>query len=163
MESFNSNLFLILWVICFVLTRVGLSKMFKSAGQKAVMAWKDEALDSACKRIVHAVTQYPELIAGTKRYCTDLMRVTKGRIVGKTGADGVYCLSIPEKNWGIAIKVDDGKMGPQYQVAHGVLCALGLLQPNEIEALKPHGYCENLNFAGNLVGYSDIVPLNCPV
>ena len=39
MESFNSNLFLILWVICFVLTRVGLSKMFKSAGQKAVMAW----------------------------------------------------------------------------------------------------------------------------
>jgi L-asparaginase II len=103
------------------------------------------------------------LIGGTKRYCTDLMRVTKGRIVGKTGADGVYCLSIPEKNWGIAIKVDDGKMGPQYQVAHGLLSALGLLLPDEIEALKSHGYCENLNFAGNCVGYSDVVPLNSPL
>lgn len=128
----------------------------------APMPWKDEAMDSACKRIVYAVTQYPELIAGTKRYCTDLMRVTNGKIVGKTGADGVYCLSIPEKNWGIAIKVDDGKMGPQYQVAHGLLIALGLLLPHEIQALKSHGYCENLNFAGNWVGNSDVVPLNCP-
>jgi L-asparaginase II len=129
----------------------------------APMPWKDEALDAACKRIVHAVTQYPELIAGTKRYCSDLMRVTQGRIVGKTGADGVYCLSIPEKKWGIAIKVDDGKMGPQYQIAHGILCALGLLLPHEIVALKSHGHCENINFAGNTVGYSDIVPLNCPL
>ncbi|MFM7639895.1 MAG: signal peptidase I [Bacteroidota bacterium] len=39
MQSFNSELFLILWVICFVLTRVGLSKMFKAAGQSAGMAW----------------------------------------------------------------------------------------------------------------------------
>ena len=129
----------------------------------APMPWKDAALDNACKRIVHAVTQYPELIAGTKRYCSDLMRVTQGRIVGKTGADGVYCLSIPEKKWGIAIKVDDGKMGPQYQIAHGILCALGLLLPHEIEALKSHGHCENINFAGNTVGYSDIVALNCPL
>ena len=39
MQSFNSELFLILWVICFVLTRVGLSKMFKAAGQSPLMAW----------------------------------------------------------------------------------------------------------------------------
>lgn len=39
MQSFNSDLFLILWVICFVLTRVGLSKMFKAAGQSPAMAW----------------------------------------------------------------------------------------------------------------------------
>lgn len=67
-----------------------------------------------------------------------------------------------QKNWGIAIKVDDGKMGPQYQVAHGLLSALGLLLPQDIEALKSHGYCENFNFAGNSVGYSTLVPLNPP-
>ncbi|MBM3938717.1 MAG: S26 family signal peptidase, partial [Sphingomonadales bacterium] len=39
MQSFNSDLFLILWVICFVFTRLGLSKMFKAAGQSAAMAW----------------------------------------------------------------------------------------------------------------------------
>jgi hypothetical protein len=43
------------------------------------------------------------------------------------------------------------------------LSALGLLLPDEIEALKSHGYCENLNFAGNCVGYSDVVPLNSPL
>lgn len=78
----------------------------------APMPWKNEAMDSACKRIVHAVTNYPELIAGTKRYCTDLMRVTNGRIVGKTGADGVYCLSIPEKTGVLLSKLTMGKWAP---------------------------------------------------
>ena len=118
----------------------------------APMPWKDEALDSVCKRIVHAVTQYPELIGGTKRYCSDLMRVTKGRIVGKTGADGVYCLSILEKNWGIAIKVDDGKMGPQYNIAQAVIEQLHVLSDDANSLLRNYVEQENKNFGGMLTG-----------
>lgn len=127
------------------------------------MPWKDVALTEACERIVRAVTSYPELIAGSKRYCTDLMRVTQGRIVGKTGADGVYCLAIPHKKWGIAIKIDDGKMGPQYQVAQEILVKLNLLTPEEASALEQHWHCNNLNFAGNYVGYSAAVKLSPPL
>ncbi len=39
MESFNSDLFLILWIIAFSLTRLGLSKMFKAARENPILAW----------------------------------------------------------------------------------------------------------------------------
>lgn len=39
MNSFNSDLFLILWMIAFILTRLGLSRMFKAAGQSPILAW----------------------------------------------------------------------------------------------------------------------------
>lgn len=126
------------------------------------MSWKNAELTIACDRIVQAVTKYPLLIAGTKRYCTDLMRITNGRIVGKTGADGIYCLSIPHKKWGIAIKIDDGKMGPQYQVAQEILIKLNLLTAEEAEQLQAHWHCDNKNFAGNLVGHSLAVSLTPP-
>ena len=126
------------------------------------MPWKDSKLTDACNRIVEAVTQYPLLVAGSKRYCTDLMEVTKGRIVGKTGADGVYCLAIPHKKWGIAIKIDDGKMGPQYQVAQEILTKLNLITTEEAAQLSSHWHCKNTNFAGNHVGYSEVISLNPP-
>jgi L-asparaginase II len=126
------------------------------------MPWKDTKLTDACNRIVEAVTQYPLLVAGSKRYCTDLMEVTKGRIVGKTGADGVYCLAIPHKKWGIAIKIDDGKMGPQYQVAQEILTKLNLITTEEAAQLSSHWHCKNTNFAGNHVGYSEVISLNPP-
>jgi L-asparaginase II len=111
-------------------------------------------LTEACARIVKAVTSFPLMVAGTKRYCTDLMSVTRGRIIGKTGADGVYCLAIPEKKWGIAIKVDDGKMGPQYQIAHQLLKELKLISTSETEQLEKYGNFSIVNFAGNVVGDS---------
>ena len=126
------------------------------------MPWKDSKLTDVCNRIVQAVTKYPRLVAGSKRYCTDLMEVTEGRIVGKTGADGVYCLAIPQKKWGIAIKIDDGKMGPQYQVAQEILTKLNLITPEEAKQLASHWHCKNTNFAGNHVGYSEAVALIPP-
>jgi L-asparaginase II len=85
------------------------------------------------------------------------MKVTNGRIVGKTGADGVYCLSIPEKNWGIAIKIDDGKMGPQYQVAQELLMKFNLISQEEADQLNPYREFEITNFAGNKVGKSIVI------
>lgn len=108
----------------------------------------------ACRMITAAIAQYPEMIAGSKRYCTDLIRVTEGRIIGKTGADGVYSLAIPEKKWGICIKIDDGRMGPQYNAAQSILESLGLI--TEDEAAKLHGYLETeiRNWAGNQTGFT---------
>lgn len=126
------------------------------------MRWKDKTLESVCNRIVKSVIQYPGLIGGSKRYCSDLVRITKGKVIGKTGADGIYCLAIPHKKWGISIKIDDGKMGPQYQVAHEILLRLGLLSKEEENALAHHWRFENINFAGNSVGFSSAVRLKCP-
>lgn len=115
-----------------------------------------EEIAAACKRMLKAVTTYPDMIAGKKRYCTDLMMLSGGKLVGKTGADGVYCIGVSEPVLGICIKVDDGKMGPQYNVAQAVLEQLGVLPPESVETLRHYVRFENLNFGGMVTGETDV-------
>jgi L-asparaginase II len=119
----------------------------------------DEKLNRACAMILEAIAAYPEMIAGSKRYCTDLIKVTNGKIIGKTGADGIYNISVPDKKWGICIKIDDGRMGPQYNVAQQVLESLGLLNEEEKKILHPYLECENKNYAGNFIGYTVVTDI----
>ena len=114
----------------------------------------DEKINRACALILEAIATYPEMVAGSKRYCTDLIRETKGKIIGKTGADGIYNIAVPSKKWGICIKIDDGRMGPQYNVAQQVLELLGLITAEEATQLNGYLKCENLNYAGNFTGYT---------
>jgi L-asparaginase II len=113
-----------------------------------------EEYKKAAEIIVSACSEFPEMLAGTNRYCTDLIKITQGRIIGKTGADGVYCIADKQKNLGISIKIDDGKMGPQYQVAQELLSHLDLISPEEIKQLEPYHEFELSNFSGNIVGKS---------
>lgn len=117
------------------------------------------AIAKACHMITEAIATYPELIAGTKRYCTDLISVTSGKVIGKTGADGVYSIGIPSKKWGVCIKIDDGKMGPQYNVAQSLLETLNLV--SEEEASKLQGYLESeiRNWAGLTTGKTQVTPI----
>lgn len=114
----------------------------------------DPAITRACAMILEAIATYPEMVAGTKRYCTDLISATNGRIIGKTGADGVYCIAVPDQKTGICIKVDDGRMGPQYNIAQQVLQSLNLLTESEITRLGSYLENENRNYAGNVTGYT---------
>jgi L-asparaginase II len=61
-------------------------------------------------RIVKAMTTYPELVAGTGRHCTTLMRAAEGKAAVKLGAEGVYAAILPELGLGVALKIDDGAM-----------------------------------------------------
>lgn len=113
-------------------------------------------ISNACQLLVKAIMVHPEMIAGTKRYCSDLIRVTKGRIIGKTGADGVYSIAIPELKIGICIKLDDGRMGPQYNVAQAILEALNLLSADEKIQLRGYLETDIKNWAGNLTGRTTV-------
>jgi L-asparaginase II len=62
----------------------------------------------AVQRIFAAMIAHPELVAGTGRICTALMRAGGGRIAVKTGAEGVFASIVPEAGLGIALKIDDG-------------------------------------------------------
>ena len=50
----------------------------------------------------------PHYVAGTNRFCTDVMAAGDNRLFVKTGAEGVFCGAIPELGLGIALKCDDG-------------------------------------------------------
>jgi len=63
---------------------------------------------AAARRILAANMAEPFFVAGTDRLDTRLMRAGQGRIMVKTGAEGVYCGAVPELGLGIALKCDDG-------------------------------------------------------
>jgi L-asparaginase II len=48
------------------------------------------------------------MIAGTGRFDTDVTELLGSRAFVKTGAEGVYCASLPEAGVGIALKIADG-------------------------------------------------------
>lgn len=64
----------------------------------------------AMQQIVGAMTANPWYVAGTSRLDTILMEVTKGRLLAKLGADGVYCVSIVGKGIGLALKIECGEI-----------------------------------------------------
>ena len=57
-------------------------------------------IQQACKIIVDAVSKFPFMVAGSKRYCTDMMQITAPQIIGKTGAEGVFCMTFTEQKLG---------------------------------------------------------------
>ncbi len=115
-----------------------------------------EAIQKACKMMTDAITAYPQMIAGKKRYCSDLMEEANGKLIGKTGADGIYSLGLIEKQMGICIKVDDGKMGPQYNVAQSILEQLNIFSPEQTEKLREYVHQENKNFGGLVTGETTV-------
>ncbi len=73
----------------------------------------DEATKSACRRIVAAMLEFPEMIGGTNRLDTMLMREGDGKLISKIGAEGVYSAGVlpsekHPKGLGIALKIEDG-------------------------------------------------------
>lgn len=82
--------------------------------------------EPAAVRVRQAMQGYPELVGGTGRLCTDLMRETDGRIIAKIGADGVYSAAWPELQLGLTLKVADGDMRSAQVALLGVLKRLSL-------------------------------------
>ncbi len=62
----------------------------------------------AAARLRHACAKAPWFVAGTGRFCTDVLQVFGERLFVKTGAEGVYCAALPQQGLGIALKCDDG-------------------------------------------------------
>jgi L-asparaginase II len=62
----------------------------------------------AAARLRAACARKPWHVAGTGRFCTEIMQLLGARVFVKTGAEGVYCGALPELGLGIALKCDDG-------------------------------------------------------
>jgi L-asparaginase II len=62
----------------------------------------------AAARLRQACVRQPWYVAGTGRFCTEIMQLFGTRVLVKTGAEGVYCAALPREGLGIAIKCDDG-------------------------------------------------------
>lgn len=81
------------------------------------------------ERVIRAMTQHPELIAGEGQFDTELMRLSQGTVVSKSGAEGVQCIGRVGEGMGLAIKVADGAKRAKYAVAIHVLRQMGWIDP----------------------------------
>ena len=112
----------------------------------------------AANQICEAMNAHPEMVSGTNGFCTELMRHTHGKFIGKAGADGVYCLGVRGGNLGIAVKIEDGNDSRVVPAATmRALMDLGLLTEEEQEALAQFISRPNMNGHGRKVG--DIYPV----
>ncbi len=90
---------------------------------------------TAAGRIVAAMTTHPYFVAGTGRLCTELMRVANGRLVAKTGAEGVYAVGVPSDGLGVALKVTDGAKRASEPALLALLRELGVLTDADVASL----------------------------
>jgi len=88
------------------------------------------------ERILRSMIAHPDLVAGTGRACTLLMRAAAGRAAVKVGAEGVYAGMIPERGLGIALKIDDGAGRASETVIAAILDKLGVLDGRAREFLS---------------------------
>ena len=112
----------------------------------------------AARRVCAALRERPEMIAGTRRLDTDLLRATSGRLVSKVGAEGLWCVGVSGANAGLAVKCDDGSAQPGYWVGLTALRTLGFLSAAEWETLAPHHDLVRRNHRKIDVGVCEIQP-----
>lgn len=120
----------------------------------------DEDLQDAGRRITQAMLNCPDVIGGTDRLDTMLMKAAPGKIISKVGADGVWlCGVLPSEQWptglGIALKVEDGDdKRARPVIAVEILRQLGVLSDIDLSDVSPMPI---KNRRGEIVGKVDAI------
>ncbi|MCE2700274.1 MAG: asparaginase [Nostocales cyanobacterium LE14-WE4] len=88
------------------------------------------------ERIVRAMNHHPTMVAGVGEFDTELMRLTPGELVSKSGAEGVQCIGRLGEGMGLSIKVMDGSTRAKYAVAIHILQQMGWISPSIAQSLS---------------------------
>ena len=95
-----------------------------------------EPRQRAVTQVLDALGAYPSMISGRGQFCTELLQVTQGRIIGKLGADGLYLAAERNGGWSLALKVEHGASSLVPAIVVCALKQLNLLAEDEQQALS---------------------------
>ncbi len=113
---------------------------------------------SACQRMLTSVAANPELIAGRhQRICTDLARVSRGRIFPKVGGEAIYGIGLVGRDRGLAIKIDDGGSRALHAMIVDLLRRFEFASASELLGLESWEEKHLRNWAGVEVGRTQVV------
>ncbi len=111
----------------------------------------------ALSRVAQAMGREPEMVAGPGRFTTRLIATTRGRVIGKEGAEGFYGIAVlGPVALGIAWKSADGGERGRDGVALDILRQMGSLSAEEFAELEDLYRPEIRNVRGRAVG--EVVP-----
>jgi len=111
--------------------------------------------DPSVRRAVAAMRGHPEMIAGTDRLCTALMRTGRSGLIAKIGAEGIYALAWERggTGYGLALKISDGEgQRSRHSVALEALRQLEVLPAEEASSLRARFVDEVRNHRDLVVG-----------
>lgn len=122
---------------------------------------------NGCNKITDAMLAYPEMISGHGKFDTELMKVGKGKIISKGGAEGYQAIGLKEgaispdsEALGIVIKLADGDVTNRAlpAVTLSVLQQLGAIDEEQLGALTKFGPSKEFtNVLGDVVGRQEIL------
>ena len=106
----------------------------------------------AIVQLMNAARDYPEMIAGDERLCTDIMRAAGNSVFAKTGAEGGYALTFFGQGLGAAVKIEDGSARALGPVIIELLHQLGILTSAKFKTLEKYHHPVILNHRREQVG-----------
>ncbi len=115
---------------------------------RLAVGWASLRDRPAGARLLEAMAAEPHLVAGTGLHDTRLMTEAGGRLVVKTGAEGVYG-AVTDEGVAVALKVRDGATRAAEAAVTWMLERLGVIGPQQPVVLR--------NWAGTEVGTVRVV------
>ncbi len=117
----------------------------------------DRALAAATAKLTAAMAAHPEMVGGTGRLDTALMRAAAGALVCKIGAESVYSIAVfPSARFpaglGISIKIADGGIRALRVVVVETLRQLGVLDSSALARLRRFDGQRDRNCRGLEIG-----------
>lgn len=103
-------------------------------------------------KVFKAMTNKPFIVGGSNQLDSILMDALKGRIVAKSGVEGIFCVGIAGDGIGIALKVEDGNYRAIAPVIIPLLNKLGYLPSELLGRLAHRAEPEIKNHRGDVVG-----------
>ncbi len=107
---------------------------------------------AALKTVSAAIAAHPRMIAGSGGFCSKLCRATKKRVIGKIGAEGIYCAVVRDKKFALAVKLESGRLDLLAIPVIQILKDLQLINEEEFAALKNFYHQQRLNDRKTVVG-----------
>ncbi len=106
-------------------------------------------LERRLHRIGWAMAREPEHSSGEGRLDAAVVLAAREPVAVKVGALGVYCLALPERELGVALKIHDGASDA---LPAAVEATLEAAAPGALPSGLPRRWREILSVAGSLVG-----------
>jgi L-asparaginase II len=110
-----------------------LSKLAAAFGRLAREASSDPS--GAAARIQRAMSTYPEMLGEPESFNTLLARALGRKLIVKGGAEGLFCVSVPEVELGLAVRIEDGSSRALAPVVLALLRMLDLVDERELAPL----------------------------
>jgi L-asparaginase II len=113
---------------------------------------------AACRRSAAAMAAHPFMIGGSGRLCTQFIAAAKGRVLVKTGAEGVYMAMAPDLGVGLALKALDGAKRAAEVALIALLDGLGAMDDDLRQAMAAFAVPPILSRRGAIVGRIGVRP-----